>query len=373
MGFLTSAVVVAIFAVCVSAIDAPCTYCKYCKHCDHCVNCEDCALDPDHAPNCNMCKYCKFCTMCKLCDTFCGEAGSEEGIMASVSSGIGSMLTAAAGFAQRTFGIDVDLSDVPDEKVLHAEIAQVERGHYMYYQDQLTDVGTPQFKEFTNHDQAFVIFYAPWCGYCNAAKWPFAHAATALPEIKFGAVDCTYNVDLCKEQGVEGYPTLKLFRKGVMYKPFDRDGMDVTKENLIAWLKDPDMVVPERQRPPPPPPAEFTPFMADGAKSVVQLGTDTFKAHVDSHPLTVVMFYAPWCGHCTRMKPAYSKAADELAAIPGAFAAVDCMFDKEICEEQHVNGFPAIKVFRNGVPEDYAGERTQEDLVAVFHEKKDEL
>lgn len=63
-------------------------------------------------------------------------------------------------------------------------------------------------------DILFSTVYAPWCGHCKALAPEYEEAATSLKEknIKLVKVDCTEEADLCQSFGVEGYPTLKVFR-----------------------------------------------------------------------------------------------------------------------------------------------------------------
>ncbi|KAF7317761.1 Protein disulfide isomerase [Mycena kentingensis (nom. inval.)] len=95
---------------------------------------------------------------------------------------------------------------------------------------------------------------------------------------------------------------------------------------------------------------------------VKMLDAKGFKKFMKGNETSMVAFVAPWCGHCQRMAPEYSKAALGLhPLIP--FYAVDCDDDnnKRICAEQGVQGFPTVKIFPKGgqeKPSTYEGERT---------------
>ena len=53
----------------------------------------------------------------------------------------------------------------------------------------------------------------PGCGHCKALAPKYEEAATKLKGIaKIAQVDCTVENEICTQQGVRGYPTIKLFR-----------------------------------------------------------------------------------------------------------------------------------------------------------------
>jgi len=89
---------------------------------------------------------------------------------------------------------------------------------------------------------------------------------------------------------------------------------------------------------------------------------DELQSHIAKK--CVVMFYAPWCGHCTKFKPEYEKAAQKANV---SFLLVDC--DKVLNQNQmkkyDILGFPTIKMFSGGnnVVE-YQGDRTADALLS---------
>ena len=71
----------------------------------------------------------------------------------------------------------------------------------------------------TQSGQTIIVeFFAPWCGHCKqlAPVWTrFADDVALDPEhsskVKVAQVDCTANMLLCQQQGVEGFPTIKYY------------------------------------------------------------------------------------------------------------------------------------------------------------------
>lgn len=57
-----------------------------------------------------------------------------------------------------------------------------------------------------------------------------------------------------------------------------------------------------------------------------------------------IKFYAPWCGHCKKMKPDWDKLMKEFESSKTAVIGdVDCTTEKDLCSEHGVKGFPTLK------------------------------
>lgn len=74
-----------------------------------------------------------------------------------------------------------------------------------------------------SHSVLVVNFYAPWCYWSNRLKPSWEKAAKIISErydpemdgrIVMGKVDCTQQGQLCRRHHIQGYPSIRIFRKG---------------------------------------------------------------------------------------------------------------------------------------------------------------
>jgi len=220
------------------------------------------------------------------------------------------------------------------------------------------------FKDQVGANPHFIMFYAPWCGHCKRLAPVWEELATKYntaeeKEVTIAKVDCTVATALCSAQDVTGYPTLKFFKNGfekddgVKYRG-NRDAAALTKfigEKLGNEA-----------------PEEAAAPGSESSEPVVENGlyiltAASFAAAVAKGD-TFVKFYAPWCGHCQKLAPAWDELAKSFEKDDQAkIAKVDCTQHQAVCQEHEVKGYPTLAYFRAGSKiETYKGARTLSEL-----------
>ena len=105
--------------------------------------------------------------------------------------------------------------------------------------------------------------------------------------------------------------------------------------------------------------------------SVIQLTKDNFENEViKSDNLWLILFYAPWCGHCKAFHPQYEKLAK---SVKGVFkiGAVNCEEHRDLAQKYNIGGFPTVLFFGGDKTKtiEYEGERKAEKIIDFLLEK----
>jgi len=112
---------------------------------------------------------------------------------------------------------------------------------------------------------------------------------------------------------------------------------------------------------------------------VVVLKGDTFDDFIkpENNFITMLEFYAPWCGHCKQFAPVYEEIAKELEAKnpenPIRVAKIDATEPdlQPIAQRYGVSGYPTLKLVRDGEVMDWNGGRDKDEIVSTLIEQSD--
>ncbi len=111
------------------------------------------------------------------------------------------------------------------------------------------------------------------------------------------------------------------------------------------------------------------------ASDVITLKPDDFKKSDKGFKVKgykgkrgIVVFYAPWCGHCKSMVGDFKELATKVQKQSKAYCGgFNCVEHKSLADEMGIKGFPTIKtVDEKGNMSDYQGGRTPDEMMSVL-------
>lgn len=98
------------------------------------------------------------------------------------------------------------------------------------------------------------------------------------------------------------------------------------------------------------------------ASRVLELSDRFLEVKRDGHWL--IMFYAPWCGHCKRLEPVWAHVAQALYNTNIRVGRIDCTRFTSMASEFGVSGFPTIMFLKGDIAQyTFTGDRTKEDII----------
>lgn len=94
---------------------------------------------------------------------------------------------------------------------------------------------------------------------------------------------------------------------------------------------------------------------------VIELTDKTFDIMTNNTPW-FIMFHAPWCPHCKKLKPIFEDLAPAMTGLVN-IAEVDCTKEGGLCRKHGVRGYPTLKFMQAPAPAvEYKGSRTFDAL-----------
>jgi thioredoxin 1 len=81
--------------------------------------------------------------------------------------------------------------------------------------------------------------------------------------------------------------------------------------------------------------------------ATVELTHASFGTHIEKSGITLVDFWAEWCGPCRMFGPIFEAASEKYPEI--TFGKVDTEAEQQLAGEAGISSIPTLMVFRDGI------------------------
>ena len=179
----------------------------------------------------------------------------------------------------------------------------------------------------------FAMFHAPWCGHCKRLMPVFRKLAGDLHkerDIAVAVVDGTKHQSLARKYKATAYPTLVWLDPKNAQLTATYEG-ERTEDALRRWAYlQMGRAVPGEE----------------STQSLLLTEANFDSEVVESGRSVFVQFFAPWCGHCKKMGPAWeSLAAHYEGRKDVTIAKLDGSRYGSIMKDYATSGFPSLLFF----------------------------
>eukprot|EP01129_Flabellula_baltica_P007511 TRINITY_DN2931_c0_g2_i1.p1 TRINITY_DN2931_c0_g2~~TRINITY_DN2931_c0_g2_i1.p1 ORF type:complete len:203 (-),score=48.71 TRINITY_DN2931_c0_g2_i1:16-624(-) len=96
-------------------------------------------------------------------------------------------------------------------------------------------------------------------------------------------------------------------------------------------------------------------------KSVIELNSENFYENTNQGDW-IVLFYAPWCGHCKSIAPVYRQLGEALDGTDVSIGQINAEENGSISRGHGITGFPVVKFLSGGKAHVFKGRRTVEAM-----------